>query len=168
ARPLAAVDTLGGTRGGGDGQMVEPKAVAIAPDGSLFVLDTHNHRVQKFDKDGKLVLAFGGQGAGDGQFQEPWGIAVAPSGDVYVADTWNHRIQRFDKDGKFKSKWGTQALVATATEGGGQFFGPRGIAIDQAGSLLVTDAGNHRIQRFDADGKFLAAYGGRGAGDGLF
>src|SRR5439155_12579845 len=81
---------------------------------------------------------------------------------------WNHRVQRFDKEGKFKSKWGTQALVANVGDAPGQFFGPRAIAIDQSGSLLVTDTGNHRVQRFDADGKFLAVYGGRGGGDGLF
>jgi len=124
-------------------------------------------------EDGKFLLAFGGEGTGDGQFKDGpggglWGIAVAPSGDVYVADTWNHRIQRFDADGKFKAKWGTQAMVNGPNDGPGQFFGPRAIAVDQAGSLLVTDTGNHRVERFDADGKFLAAYGGRGAGDGLF
>jgi uncharacterized protein (TIGR03663 family) len=165
---LTAVQAIGGARGAGNGELFEPKGAAVTADGTLYVVDSHNNRIQKFDKDGAFQLAFGAEGSGDGQFKEPWGVAVAPSGDVYVADTWNHRIQRFDADGKFKGKWGSQALVNSATEAPGQFFGPRGIAVDQAGSLLVSDAGNHRIQRFDADGKFLAAYGGRGAGDGLF
>jgi uncharacterized protein (TIGR03663 family) len=172
-KSLTAVQILGGTRGAGNGQLYEPRNLAIGPDGSIYVADSHNNRVEKFDKDGKFLLAFGGEGTGDGQFKDGpggglWGIAVAASGDVYVADTWNHRIQRFDADGKFKGKWGSQAMVNGAADGPGQFFGPRAIAVDQAGSLLVSDTGNHRIQRFDADGKFLAAYGGRGAGDGLF
>jgi uncharacterized protein (TIGR03663 family) len=167
-RQVNAAQLIGGTRGSQSGQLADPKNLALAPDGSLYALDTFNHRVQKFDREGKFVLAWGSEGNDDGQFKEPWGIAVAPSGDVYVADTWNHRIQRFDADGKFKGKWGAQQLVGNARDGTGSFFGPRAIAIDQSGSVLVTDTGNHRIQRFDADGKFLSAYGGRGAGDGLF
>jgi uncharacterized protein (TIGR03663 family) len=167
-RPLSATVTVGGQRGNGQGQFADPKNLAVASDGSVYVVDTFNHRVQKLDKDGKFLVAWGEEGAEDGQFKEPWGIAVAPSGDVYVADTWNHRVQRFDAEGKFKAKWGTQQLVGAVAQGQGSFFGPRGIAVDQAGSVLVTDAGNHRVQRFDADGKFQAAYGGRGAGDGLF
>lgn len=167
-RPLTSTLAVGGARGNGQGQFADPKNLAVAADGSVYVVDTFNHRIQKLDKDGKFVSTWGQEGAEDGSFKEPWGIAIAPSGDVYVADTWNHRVQRFDKDGVFKAKWGSQQLVGAVAQGPGAFFGPRGIAIDQAGSVLVTDAGNHRVQRFDADGKFQAAYGGRGAGDGLF
>jgi uncharacterized protein (TIGR03663 family) len=167
-RQLTAAQVIGGQRGNQPGQLADPKNLALAPDGSLYVVDTFNHRIQKFDRDGKFVLAWGSEGSEDGQFKEPWGVAVAPSGDVYVADTWNHRIQRFDANGTFKTKWGAQQLVGNARDATGNFFGPRAIAIDQSGSVLVTDTGNHRVQRFDADGKFLAVYGGRGAGDGLF
>jgi DNA-binding beta-propeller fold protein YncE len=168
AKNLTAVTTIGGVKGNGEGQLADPKGIAVAADGSVFVVDSFNHRIQKFDKDGKFLLAFGGEGNGDGQFKEPWGAVVAPNGDLYVADTWNHRVQRFDSQGRFKAKWGGQALVANVGDGPGQFFGPRAIAVDPNGQLLVSDAGNHRIQRFDADGKFLGSYGGRGAGDGLF
>ncbi|HEV8634686.1 MAG TPA: flippase activity-associated protein Agl23 [Chloroflexota bacterium] len=168
ARQVSAAQAFGGQRGSQPGQFADPKNLATAPDGSLYVVDTFNHRIQKFDRDGKFVLTWGSEGSEDGQFKEPWGIAVSPSGDVYVADTWNHRIQRFDGNGAFKAKWGGQQLVANARDATGSFFGPRAIAIDQSGSVLVTDTGNHRVQRFDAEGKFLSVYGGRGAGEGLF
>jgi uncharacterized protein (TIGR03663 family) len=165
-KSIAAVQVIGGQAGKGDGQFNQPKGAAIGPDGSLYVVDTFNARVEKFDKDGKFLLAWGSEGQGDGQFKEPWGIAVGPNGDVYVADTWNHRIQRFDKDGRFKSKWGQQQMVGSTSDAPTNFFGPRGIAIDAAGSLLVTDTGNHRVLRFDADGKPMGVYGGRGSDPG--
>lgn len=171
---LTAVQVVGtGVRGQADGQFADARNLALAADGSVWIADSANLRIQKLDKDGKHVLTVGGEGNADGQFANGpgggvWGIAVAPSGDVYVADTWNHRVQRFDAEGRFKAKFGSQALVQNAADAQGQFFGPRGIAIAPDGSLLISDAGNHRVQRFDPDGRLLAVYGGRGAGDGLF
>src|SRR5207248_1133300 len=101
---------VGGTRGSGQGDLVEPKNVAIAPDGVMYVADSGNHRIEKFDATGKFQLAWGSEGTDDGQFKDgpgggPWGVAVGADGDVYVADTWNHRVERFDPNGKFKSKF---------------------------------------------------------------
>jgi DNA-binding beta-propeller fold protein YncE len=168
ARPLTAAQSVGGARGAAAGQLAEPKAVAVAPSGLVYVADTMNHRVQVFDKDGKAVRQFGAEGTAAGQFNQPWGIAIAPTGDVYVADTWNHRVQRFGADGTFKQQWGGQRLVERPTDAPGQFFGPRGIAVNARGEVYVADTGSHRVQKFDADGKFLSAFGGRGAGDGVF
>src|SRR5205823_4484826 len=73
-----------------DGRAVlsDPKNVAIAPDGTLYVVEGKGARVTAFNPDGTIGASWGGPGQGDGQFQEPWGIAVAPDGNVYVADTW--------------------------------------------------------------------------------
>ncbi len=161
-RTIPAVQAIGGP-GLGEGQFTEPKGIAAGPDGSIFVADTRNHRIQKFDKDGKFVLQWGGSGTGAGQFAEPWGIATDGQGNVYVADTWNHRIQKFDKDGRFVLTWG-RGISANQ----GEFYGPRGIATDAQGNVYVTDTGNHRIQKFDGDGRFVATYGTRGDGDSQF
>ena len=77
---------------------------------------------------------------------------------MYVADTWNHRIQEFDPTGKFVRSWGSEPVGQPATAAG-QFFGPRSIAIDAAGNVYVTDTGNKRIEKFTADGKYIASYG---------
>ena len=68
-----------GERGAGDGQLTAPKGVALASDGSIFVTDSGNHRIEKFDANGKFLFAFGSQGSGDGMFQEPWGWRSRPT-----------------------------------------------------------------------------------------
>lgn len=82
-----------------------------------------------------------------------------------MADTFNHRIQKFDPDGNLLLSWGRPG--ATDQPGFGtdtQFFGPRDIAFDRQGRLLVTDTGNKRVQVFDRSGNFIAQFGGAGSG----
>ena len=67
----------------------------MAPDGSVYVLENINARIQKFTSQGVFVSKRGTYGTGDGQFDWPQGVAVAPDGSVYVADTQNYRIQKF-------------------------------------------------------------------------
>ncbi|HET6318395.1 MAG TPA: flippase activity-associated protein Agl23, partial [Chloroflexota bacterium] len=85
----------------GRAALVDPKNVAVGPDGRMYVVEGKPARVTVFNPNGSYAVSWGGQGANDGQFNEPWGIAVAPNGNVYVADTWNHRIQYFDPNGAF-------------------------------------------------------------------
>ncbi|MCH2672707.1 MAG: hypothetical protein MK011_10600, partial [Dehalococcoidia bacterium] len=84
-----------GTYGSGDGELNTPSGIAVASDGSVYVPDTGNHRIQKFTSEGGFVTKWGTQGTGDGEFDEPTGVAVASDGSVYVADSWNDRIQKF-------------------------------------------------------------------------
>ncbi|MBI4673480.1 MAG: TIGR03663 family protein [Chloroflexi bacterium] len=154
---------------GADGAFDGPKNMALASDGSLYVLDTNNHRVEKFDATRKFVKAWGAQGNAPGQFNEPWGIAVAPDGTVYVADTWNHRIEKFDQDGNFISAWGVFGDVGEAYDQNLlQLYGPRAIAIDKEGNLWVADTGNERIIEYSSQGEPLDVYGGTGAAVGQF
>ncbi len=153
--------TSWGTAGAGDGQFTTPALIAVGPDGSVYVADTGNQRVEKFDANGAFLLAFGSAGAGNGQFSGPSGVAVGPDGSVYVTDTGNNRVERFDANGTFVSTWGT------AGAGDGQFQGPEGIATASDGSVYVGDAGNARVERFFADGTFENSFtsgaGGFGA-----
>jgi DNA-binding beta-propeller fold protein YncE len=66
--------------------------------GYVYVADTDNHRIQKFDGNGTFITTWGSQGSAEGQFNMPDGISVENlSGTVYVADGGNNRIQAFIK-----------------------------------------------------------------------
>jgi DNA-binding beta-propeller fold protein YncE len=71
--------------------------VAVDTQGFVYVADAFNHRIQKFDSNGKFIAKWGSLGSDDGEFYSPWGVAVDAQGFVYVADSRNHRIQKFKK-----------------------------------------------------------------------
>jgi sugar lactone lactonase YvrE len=145
-------ETAWGTPGAGQGQFTNAGFPAVGPDGSVYVADTGNNRVQKFTSDGAVLLAWGTAGAAPGNFNAPTAVAVGPNGSVYVTDGANNRVQRFDANGGFLSQWGTTG------PGNGQFSTPTGIAVGPDGSVYVGDQGNNRVERFLADGTFLNAF----------
>ncbi len=82
-----------------------PRGVAVAPDGSVWVTDTGNSRVLKYDAALENPQTVGVTGTEPGKFKSPVGIAISASGSVYISDAGNHRIQVLDKDGKSLSSW---------------------------------------------------------------
>lgn len=148
----------------------QPRNLAVSPDGTLYVLDTGNHRVLHLSAEGEVLNTWGSFSAGEGEigpegtFNEPWGIALGPDGSVYVADTWNHRIQKFDPDGDFLNSWGRFGQNETPDA----FWGPRDVAVDDQGHVYVSDTGNKRIAVFDSRGNFLLDFGQGGLGNSEF
>ena len=95
--------------------------------------------------------------SGDAQVSEPWGVAVGASGDVYVADTWNGRVLVFGADGSFRRKWGRFGQPAPGQDESTTpaLYGPRGLALDHEGRLIVADTGNKRVLRFNPTGELV-------------
>jgi tripartite motif-containing protein 71 len=166
-----------GTTGSGDGQFANPYGVTVDASGNVFVADTVNHRIQKFDSNGTFLLMWGWgvddgssafqtcssgckigiQGGGIGQLNYPRGLASDASGNVFVADTGNSRIQVFSGSGSILG------YVGTAGSGDGQLNSPWGVAVDSAGNIYVADAFNYRLQKFDSSGSFLSKWGSYGS-----
>lgn len=147
-----------GAAGGGDGQftfanqLYPMAAVAFAPAGAFYVVDSGNDRIQKFGPDRSFLLTWGGEGSGPGQFKAPDGIAVDREGRVYVTDDQRQDVQVFDDQGHFLRKIGGYGF------GEGQFLfsGGSNVFVDAAGRIWVSDSTNHRIQTFSPDGSVLS------------
>jgi uncharacterized protein (TIGR03663 family) len=164
-------DNLFGQPGNEPGFFAAPRGIAVAPDGSLYVADTNNNRIQHLSAAGEFISTWGTFAVSDdktaapaGTFNSPWDVAVAPDGSVYVADTWNHRIQKFTSSGKFITMWGFSGQA----EFPDAFWGPRAVAVDANGRVYVVDTGNKRVVIFDSDGNYLTQFGSAGFEAGQF
>jgi len=154
----------------GGGLIVFPHGIHVDREGNVWVTDGNNnkentigHQVIKFSPDGKVLMRLGKagvRGSGPDTFNEPNDVITAPNGDIFVADghsgqsdnpppNSNGRIVKFTKDGKYIKEWGK---IGTAPA---EFRTPHALAFDSRGRLFVADRGNHRIQIFDQEGKFL-------------
>jgi uncharacterized protein (TIGR03663 family) len=157
-------DQILGEFGTASGQFQSPHGVAVAPDGSLYIADTGNHRIQHMSSEGEILNTWGSltttvdQAPPEGTFNEPWGITVGPDGSVYVADTWNHRIQKFSPDGSYITSWGEFGLPDVDNA----FYGPRDVVADPTGRVYVSDTGNKRISVHNDDGEFIFQIGSGG------
>ncbi len=105
------------------------------------------------------VTVFGAPGSGQGELQSPRGIALGPDGSVYVVDAGNHRLQRFTADGEFLETIGRRSLAADESDQPRGFNEPWDLAFAPDGSIYVADTWNHRIQKLDAEGNPVTAWG---------
>ena len=132
-----------GSRGNKSGHFKYPCDVAFDDNNELYVTDSCNHRVQKFDTHGNYLLQFGGKGDGEGQLNCPVGITTHQD-RVYIADRGNHRISAFKNDGKFHSVIGQEQLS--------QHFD---MTININSEILAADWRHHCIYIFTLDGHYV-------------
>jgi len=131
-----------------------PQAVAIGPDGAVYVGDQHSRVVQVFTPDGTFVREVGRPGTRAGEFTSVGALAVSPDNVVFVADGSN-RIDRFDLGGSLLGSFGRPGGEVGQFRfgaGGGNDAGAGGGLAASATHLYVADSGNDRVQRFALDG----------------
>jgi sugar lactone lactonase YvrE len=111
-------------------------ANCVTEQGMVFVADTGNHRVLRFNGNGWSLVGPGTQGSGPGQFTSPESVVASPDGrKIYVADTGNLRIQ-WSQDGGL-----TWAVFASGLI-------PQGLVLDRDGNLYASDARDSLVLRY--------------------
>ena len=143
------------------GEFSNPKYVAVDSEGSVYVTDLGNKRVQKFNSEGEFLIEWGNSGSLSGEFNAPAGITVHNQ-SVYVVDRHLHRVQQFDLYGNFVNGWGAHG------SGEGEFLLPNGIDVDVNGLVYIVDTGNQRVQVFTSNGEYISEFGSSGTDDDKF
>ncbi|MFH1717868.1 MAG: 6-bladed beta-propeller, partial [Planctomycetota bacterium] len=150
------VDAFGRT-GRGQGEFIYPRAIDIAGDDSLFIVDKTG-RIQRLSAEGDFLDCFQMPLIETGK---PTGLSVGPNGNLYVADTHYHRVVVFSPEGKLLDEFGTFG------QDNGCFIYPTDVAFSQDGRVFVGEyGGNDRISVFDEQGEFLYCFGAAGNGPG--
>ncbi|MCB8944775.1 MAG: TIGR03663 family protein [Ardenticatenaceae bacterium] len=131
-----------GAPGAALGFMNEPVGLATGPDGSVYLADTWNGRIQKFSPD-LIVEAEWPVNAWTGQsiVNKPY-IAVDGQSRVYVTDPEGYRVLVFDSEGNYLARFGSFGNQAS------NFALPNGIAVDAQNNVYVADADNSRVLKF--------------------
>jgi DNA-binding beta-propeller fold protein YncE len=160
----------------GSGVFTNPHGLTVAPDGSVFCTDIHDHTIRRFTTGGSLIATFGVPGRAadtgyrvDGEslfhtsvtrsgppFHGPTKVCALSDGSFFVADGYgNARVHHFGPSGELVRSWGSPGSAP------GQFRVPHGItATPDEQRLLVCDRENNRIQVFDHLGGLLDIWSG--------
>ncbi len=136
------------------GQFRAPAGVAVAPDGSVWVADTENHRLQRFTATGELLTVVGGPGSAPGRLRQPYGLDVAPDGTVWVADKGNLRLQRFAPDGRSLAAF-TMPPSDDRSETPAR---PTDVAVAPDGTLFAATLGGVGVVHLSPDGRLLGRW----------
>ncbi|MBU0945736.1 MAG: NHL repeat-containing protein [Proteobacteria bacterium] len=121
----------------------QPSDVAVAGDGTIYVVDGVNQCIKAFDSNGKFLFLFGQAGSEPGQFHYPLGMDIDGAGRLYVADSGNHRVQIFSAKGRFLNEIKLKFQSGKAPD-------PTDVAVDSAGTeIFVVDNDNHCLYKYD-------------------
>ncbi|KAA0233219.1 MAG: Virginiamycin B lyase [Acidimicrobiales bacterium] len=152
----------------------------IGPDGSLYIADSFNGRIRKVTPDG-TITTIAGTGESTGRALglpateatiNPNDVAVGPDGTVYVSDGINSRVWKFSEGGDIEVAAGTgepgyHGDGEAATEAA--FTRPSALAVDEGGTLFISDPGASVVRSVSTDGtvETVAGNGRQGfSGDG--
>ncbi len=138
---------------GRETRFLRPAALLPTRDGGVLVAAHGSNEIVKLDPNGVVVERNSGGLAG---FDRPFGLAELPDGTLFVAEFNGDRVRRIGGSGGL--------TFGSKGRGDGQLLGPQYAACDDAGYLYVSDYGNARVVKFDPDGTFILAFGGKTQG----
>jgi hypothetical protein len=125
-----------------------PQGIAVDSNDDIFVVDSGNFEIKKFDSKGRLQNSWGSFGTDEGQLKNPTGIML-DSNYVHIADTGNARIHTFDKEGNFVKTWGNSGIPTQS------LVHPLSISKDSSNNFYVSDARLNKIPKFDTNGAYV-------------
>jgi len=163
-------------------QLNFPNALVLGNNGDIFIADSLNNRIRRYDNRG-ILTTFAGVGmadyAGDGlaavnaKLNNPTGLAIDGYGQLYIADSGNHVIRRIDNNGIIHTFAGSNEA---GYKGDGDVASkaflnlPMDVAVDSQNNVYIADSRNDRIRRVDASSKIITTVAGIGvegfSGDG--
>jgi DNA-binding beta-propeller fold protein YncE len=158
--PIIVFDRAGRfKRTWGEGEFRRAHGITVGPDGTLWLTDDLHHTIRQFTTEGKCLLTIGDPDQpstlqGGKPFNRPTHVAISPkTGDVFISDGYgNSRVHKYDPQGRHLVSWGEPGTDP------GCFNLPHNIATDAAGLVYVADRENHRVQIFDAGGRYLGQW----------
>ena len=147
-------------------QLNDPRGVAAAPNGDIYISDTSNNRVRKVDHSTGLISTVAGA-------NNARAVAVDAAGNLYVANTGANQVYMVNTSGVETTIAGTGVLGFSGDGGlatAATLNQPRGLAVDSAMNVYVSDSGNNRVRRIDHGTGIITTVAGNGAagsvGDG--
>jgi len=149
-----------------------PFGLAADATGNLYVAELANNSIRKITPDAMVTTLAGlpgSAGSADGvginaQFRNPWSLAVDGAGNIFVADASNFTIRKITPDGHVSLFAGAPGALGSADgpTASARFWEPRGVAVDKAGSVYVSDSGNHTIRKISTAGAVTTLAGAAG------
>ena len=135
--------------------------VEVDGDDQVWAVERTEVPVQVYSPEGKLVRSWG-----QGKLKGAHTLRFDPEGNVWVSDFSLHVLRKFTPEGELLM---TLGMLGKAGDDEHHFNRPTDMAITPAGDIFVTDGyGNRRVVHFDAEGKFVKAWGEFGSGPGQF
>ncbi|MGA1792065.1 MAG: NHL repeat-containing protein [bacterium] len=130
--------------GSGPGSFLKPGRMAYDPSrfGAIWVIDSKDGRLHKFDLDGDFLRAYKPKDKDSNPLPNPTDLSFDTQGYIYLTDGTLNKVFKYNNDVEFIQCWGEKG------SGPGQFKEPKGIIVDSEDRILVVDSGNYRIQIF--------------------
>ena len=160
-----------------------PHGIALDGSGNLFIADTGNCMVRKVDAATQYISRVAGSKSGinprcgysgdmgqavNAELSQPSAVYLDISGNIYIADTDNHRIRKVQATGQIITTVAGDGIAAYGGDGGpatsASIQKPKGMWVDQAGSILIADSENHRLRKVSGSSETISTVAGDGTG----